>query len=57
MHLASPKFNQGEGRGDNVGKKGKGHQGIYIKDPWTNPKEGRIGGGVCGWVRRGKWWS
>ena len=35
------------GRGGNGGKKGKGHQGTCIKDPWTKPKgEGlRVGGG------------
>ena len=27
------------------GKKGKGHQGTCIKDPWTKPKWGRIEGG------------
>ena len=36
---------RGEGGGDNEGKKGKGHQGTCIKDPWTKPKRGRIEGG------------
>ena len=43
-------------RGDNRGKKGKGHQGTCIKDPWTKPKVGQdqrwvvgtCGGGGCG---------
>ena len=38
--------------GNNMGKKGKGHQGTCIKDPWTKPKRGRIEGGR--WVGRGK---
>ena len=31
--------------GNNMGKKGKGHQGTCMKDPWTKPKGGRIEGG------------
>ena len=44
---------RGEGEGDNRGQKGKGCQGTWIKDPWTNQSgEGlRVGGGVSG----GKW--
>ena len=42
--------------GDNVGKKGKGHQGTCIKYPWTKPKEGRIEGGR-GWGGRKWWWE
>ena len=33
---------KGEGQ---QGKKGKGRQGTCIKDPWTQPKRGRIEGG------------
>ena len=33
---------RGEGQGDNRGKKGKGHKGTGIKDPWTKPKGVRI---------------
>ena len=40
--------------GDNRGKKGKGHQEICIKDPWTKPKKGSIEGETWGWVRQGK---
>ena len=29
--------------GDNGGKKGKGHQGTCLKDPWTKPKGGWTG--------------
>ena len=36
------------------GKKGKGCQGTWVKDPWTKPKGGRIEGGRCGWVEQGK---
>ena len=33
-----------EGVGHNGGKKGKGRQGMCIKDPWTEPTgEGRMG--------------
>ena len=39
--------------GDNGEKKGKGHQGTCIKDPWTKPKGGRIEGGR--W--QGEWWG
>ena len=40
--------------GDNGGKKGKGHPGTCIKDPWTKPKGvGLILGGGEG---RTKWW-
>ena len=28
--------------GNNGGKKGKGHQGTCIKDPWRKPMVGRI---------------
>ena len=35
--------------GDNGGKKGKGHPGTCIKDPWTKPKGRRIEG------RRWRW--
>ena len=41
-------------RGDNGGKRRKGHQGPCIKDTWTKPKGGRIEGGRWGWVVRGK---
>ena len=34
--------------GDNGGKKGKGHQGTCIKDPWKKPKGDRIEGGRWG---------
>ena len=42
------------------GKKGKGHQGTCIKDPWTKPKWGTIEGRRWGWVGHlkvmvGKW--
>ena len=40
--------------GDNGRKKGKGHQGTCIKDPWTKPKGGRIEGGRWGWVGLGR---
>ena len=40
--------------GGNGGKKEKGHQGTYIKDPWVKPKEGRIEGGRWVWVGWGK---
>ena len=30
----------------NEGKKGKGHQGTCIKDPWTKAKVSRTEGGV-----------
>ena len=37
-------------RGDNRGKKGKGHQGTCTKDPQTKPKQvGLRVGGVGGW--------
>ena len=36
------------GKGDPRGKKGKGHPGTCIKDPWTKPKAGRIEGGSGG---------
>ena len=41
------------GEGDNLEKR-KSHQGIYIKDPWTKPKRGRIKGGRWGWVGQGR---
>ena len=39
------------------GKRRKVHQGTYIKDPWTKPKEG--GFRVGGWGRwgGGEWWG
>ena len=39
---------RGTGEGNNQGKKGKGHQGTCIKDPWTKPKGvgSRVGGGA-----------
>ena len=41
--------------GDNGGKKGKGHQGIYIRDTWTKPKGvGLRVGGRDEWGR-GNW--
>ena len=49
------------GERDNGGKKGKGHQGTYIKDPQTKPMGcDRIEYGRWMWVRRervvrGKW--
>ena len=42
-----------EGEGHNEGKKGKGHQGTCIKDPWTEPMVGRIEGGRWRW--EGQW--
>ena len=42
--------------GGNGGKKEKGHQGTYIKDPWMKPKEGRIEGGRWVWGGGEKWW-
>ena len=36
------------------GKKGKAHQRICIKDPWTNTKESRIEGRRWGWVGQGR---
>ena len=48
-----------EGGEGNWGRwqKGKGGQGIHIKDPWTNPKRvgSRVGGGE-GWGG-GEWWG
>ena len=43
-----------------MNKKGKGHQGACVKDPWKRPKWGRIEGGkwgYMGWGREvgGKW--
>ena len=36
---------------------GEGCQGIFIKDPWTKPKRGRIkDGGEDGWGQ-GEWWG
>ena len=44
----------GEGNG---GKKGKGFQETWIRDPWTKPKGVRIeGGGGDGWGE-GKLWE
>ena len=39
----------GEGAGDNMGNKWKGHQRTCIKDTWTKPKGARMrmGGGGC----------
>ena len=51
---------KGDGQRGNGGKQGKGHQGTYIKDTWTNPKGvgSRVGGGE-GWswggIVREKW--
>ena len=39
----------GWGRGI-MGKRGKGHQGICIKDTWTKPNGGRIQGGRWEWA-------
>ena len=39
---------------NNGGKKGKDHQGICIKDPWTKPNTGRIEDGRWGWVGQGR---
>ena len=36
---------RGDRGGNNGGKKEKGHQRTYIKDPWTKPKRVRIEGG------------
>ena len=44
---------RGEGERGNMGKKGKGHQGTCMKDPWTKPKGGRIEGRRWGWVGQG----
>ena len=41
---------RGEGERGNMGKKGKGHQGTCMKDPWTKPKGGRTECGRWGWV-------
>ena len=44
------------GKGDNGGKKGKGHQGTCVKDLRTKPRRGvglRVGGGS--WWDGGKW--
>ena len=39
---------------DNGRKKGKGHQGAFIKDTWTKPKGiGLRMGGGNGW----EWWG
>ena len=41
---------------DSRRKKGKGHQETCVKDPWTEPKWGRIGvGDGAGKVVAGKW--
>ena len=40
---------RGEGERGNMGKKGKGHQGTCIKDPWTTWVGLRMGG-AGGWV-------
>ena len=37
-------------RGDNRAKKRKGHQGTFIKNPWTKSREGGIRGGRWGWL-------
>ena len=42
-------------KGDNEGKKGKGHQGTCIKDPRTKANGGRIEGGRWGQWGRGQW--
>ena len=42
------------GKRDNGGKKGKGCQGMCIKDTWAKPKGGRTEGGRWGWVGQGK---
>ena len=42
------------GERDIGGKKGKGHQGTCIKDPWTKPRGGSLEGGRSGWVGQGK---
>ena len=48
------------GREDNGTKKGKDHQGTYIKDPWAKPKgvglrvgDGGGGGGESGGKENG----
>ena len=38
---------------DNRGKKGKGHEGTRIKDPWTKPKW--VGGGEGWWGEEWGW--
>ena len=40
--------------GYNGEKKGKDCEGIYIKDPWTKPKQGRSEDGQWGWGKWGK---
>ena len=40
--------------GYNWRKKGRGHKGTYLKDPWTKPKWGRMEDGRWGWVEQGK---
>ena len=37
-----------------MGKIGKGHQRICIKDTWTKPKGSKIEGGRWGWA---VWWG
>ena len=45
------------GEGDNGGKKGKGHPGTCIKDPWTKAKGIGLAGGRWGGWGRGEWWG
>ena len=44
----------GEWGGDNGGKKGKGHPGTCIKDPWTKPNGSRIDGRRWEWMGCGE---
>ena len=43
--------------GDNGGKRGRGCQGICIKDSWTKPEGCRIKGGRWGWLGSGELWG
>ena len=47
---------RGEGEGDNRGQKGKGCQGTWIKDPWTNQSGVRLRlGGGSQWGGEERW--
>ena len=54
FYLHFPEVTRREGRGDNEAKKGKGHQGTCIKDPWTKPKGSRTEGRRWAWLGQGK---
>ena len=42
FYLHFPEVTRREGRGDNEAKKGKGHQGTCINDPWVKTMRGEI---------------